>query len=91
MTKIDFPRLRREIKEAARRAFETIANNHPNEQFYAFALYSDDGAMTVVPATNSEEALRRKTQNEDRNENSQTPDLSPDPMGGEWARWFTGE
>lgn len=75
--------MRREIAAAARRAFQTVVNNHPNERFYAFALYSDDAAMTVVSAANSEEALKRKARNEA--ENSPTQDLSG------WARWATGE
>ena len=68
MTKVDFSALRGEIMDAARRAFEALMRNHPNERFYAFALYSDDGAMTVAPAANSEEAFRRKINDEADNE-----------------------
>lgn len=91
MTKIDFSLLRSEIAAAARCAFATVLKNHPDEQFYAFALYSDDAAMSVVPAANSEEALRRKAQNEKQDEGSPAPDAPPVESSGEWARWFTGE
>lgn len=60
MTKVNFSSLRNEIKDAAQRAFESVIKKYPNEQFYAFALYSDDGVMTIEPTCNSEEALRDK-------------------------------
>jgi hypothetical protein len=55
----DYSSLRRELIDAARTSFQAIRNAHPREQFYTFALYSDDGAMTVVPAANTEEGLER--------------------------------
>jgi Domain of unknown function (DUF4303) len=79
MAEIDFSLLRIEVKEAAQRAFETVRANHPNEQFYGFALYSDDSAMTIMPAANSEEALLRKAQEEG---------YLPIPS---WLRWSTSE
>jgi hypothetical protein len=59
MAKVDFALLRREIKEAARHAFEAVQAAHPDETFYAFALYSDDSAMTVCPSANTEEGYER--------------------------------
>lgn len=79
MIQVDFPSLRKEIKDAARRAFEAVTRSHPSEGFYAFALYSDDGAMTVAPAANSEEGLVRKAQEYSY---SDIPD---------WLRWSTAE
>ena len=56
---VDLHTFKAEVKAAAARAFTAIKGNHPDETFYAFALYSDDGAMTVNPAANSEQALER--------------------------------
>jgi hypothetical protein len=79
MAEVDFSLLRSEVKEAAQRAFETVRANHPDEQFYGFALYSDESAMTIVPAANSEEALESKAQKDG---------CLPVPS---WLRWGTGE
>lgn len=79
MIKVDFPALRSNIRDAARRAFETVIENHPGERFYAFALYSDDGAMTVLPAVNSEEALLHQ---------ARAYGCAPIPN---WLRWSTAE
>jgi hypothetical protein len=54
-------RFKAEVKQGAARAFEAISADHPGEQIYAFAVYSDDGAMTVCPAANSEEAYAEKS------------------------------
>lgn len=77
MPKVDFAALRRKMTEAARWAFTEVQENHPKERFYAFALPSDDGAMTVEPAANSEEALERAA------------DGDEDTLA--WMRWSTSE
>jgi hypothetical protein len=59
MANVVFTVLRREIVEAARRSFDDVRAAHPDERYYAFALYSDDSAMTVCPAANSEEGFGR--------------------------------
>jgi hypothetical protein len=59
MAGVDFALMGREIKHAARRAFTTVRSGHPDETFYAFALYSDDDAMTVVPSANTEQGNER--------------------------------
>ncbi|MCA8019809.1 DUF4303 domain-containing protein [Burkholderia metallica] len=55
----DFSDFQREIADAARATFRALRALHTDEHFYAFALYTDSGAMTVVPAANSVEGLRR--------------------------------
>lgn len=55
----DFSDFQRDIADAARATFRALRAQHPDEHFYAFALYTDSGAMTVVPAANSVEGLRR--------------------------------
>jgi hypothetical protein len=55
----DFSDFQREIADAARATFRALRSHHADEHFYAFALMTDSGAMTVLPAANSIEALSR--------------------------------
>ena len=50
---MNFEALEQKIEAATRKAFLEIVSKHKEEEIYAFALYSDDGAMTVCPASNS--------------------------------------
>ena len=79
MPNVNFATLQKKIANAARKAFKEIQNDHPGERFYAFALYTDDGAMTVEPAANSEEALESSAEEYD-----ESPDTG-------WLRWGTAE
>jgi len=59
----NFDALEVQIRKAARRAFKEVASAHPEEHLCAFALYSDDGAMTVCPSINTTQhlaAMQRK-------------------------------
>lgn len=53
----DFPLLKQEIKTAAMQAFAEMHEMCREERMIAFALYSDEGAMTVCPAVNTEAHL----------------------------------
>jgi hypothetical protein len=64
-SRFDFEQLRTEIREGARQAFAACRAAHPGETINAYALISDDSAMTIIPATNSEEAHRNKGGDED--------------------------
>ena len=55
---VDFNLLRQRIAEAARRVVEGVRTAHPEQQFYAFALYTVDDAVGINPSMNSEEAYR---------------------------------
>jgi len=55
----DFDSLKKKIEEATIEAFKEMVSKHKAEGIYAFALYSDDGAMTVCPATNTLEHLKK--------------------------------
>ena len=57
---IDWTQFQAAVRDGARAAFREVRAVHPSEHFYAFALYTDDGVMTVVPAANSEESFGRK-------------------------------
>ena len=50
---MDFEILKQQIETAAKKAFLEMYEKHGAEQIYSFALYSDEGAMTVCPATNT--------------------------------------
>ena len=67
------------IRDAARAAFGDLRRAHPQEAFYAFALYTDEGWMTIVPAANSEEGFRRATGE------------GMDPVNRRYYRWATAE
>lgn len=49
------------IKESAKRCFSELRSANPEEKFCAFALYSDEGAMTVCPSANTDEYLKKTT------------------------------
>jgi hypothetical protein len=55
----DFDSLKHKIEEATIEAFKEMVSKHKAEGIYAFALYSDDGAMTVCPATNTLKHLEK--------------------------------
>jgi hypothetical protein len=59
----DFAALEVQVRKAARQAWKEVASAYPDEQLCAFALYSDDGAMTVCPSINTSQhlaAMQRK-------------------------------
>lgn len=56
----DFEKLASSIEDATRSAFIELVAKHKQEQIYAFALYSDEGAMTVCPSANTIEYLQTK-------------------------------
>ncbi|UKB84902.1 DUF4303 domain-containing protein [Chryseobacterium sp. MEBOG06] len=54
---MDFEILKGQIENAAKKAFLEMYEKHGTEGICSFALYSDEGAMTVCPATNTLEML----------------------------------
>jgi hypothetical protein len=59
MLRIDDDAVRAELREAARRAFTQVRTEQAGEQFYAFALCSDEDAESVCASANTEEGYRR--------------------------------
>ncbi len=53
-----------EIAAAARLSFAALLARHGDEDFYAFALYTDGDGWTVVPAANSREQFRATVERE---------------------------
>lgn len=76
---LDASALQDSIRDAARTAFRELQQSHPEETFYAFALYTDGGLMTVMPAANTEEAFEDAADGE-----SDRAELAA-------YRWSTGE
>ena len=64
---MNFKKLEQKIENATKEAFIEMYNKHKNEEIYGFALYSDAGAMTVCPATNTIEFLN-SLDNEEKEE-----------------------
>ncbi|WP_347217993.1 DUF4303 domain-containing protein [Chryseobacterium sp.] len=56
---MDFEKLKQQIEEATKKAFREMYEKHGAENIYSFALYSDEGAMTVCPSANTMEALKK--------------------------------
>ncbi len=55
--KFNFELLKEKIEIAAKTAFQEIYSKHKDEEICSFALYSDEGAMTVCPSANTLEHL----------------------------------
>lgn len=50
---VDFQQFAHQLTQATQAAFTELLARHPTEEFYSFALYSDEGALTVCPAANT--------------------------------------
>lgn len=74
-------RLTQAVVEAARTAFGSLMAEKADEHFYAFALYTDDYAETVVPSANSVERYGAKL----------TELGQVDGPDSAWCKWGTAE
>ena len=61
---MNWAELEEDVYQAASAVFANLQAAYPDERFYAFALYTDSGSMTICPAANSREALARKLADE---------------------------
>lgn len=61
---MNFEALGQKIETATKKAFIEIFNEHKNEEIYCFALYSDEGAMTVCPSINTTYFLKNLDEEE---------------------------
>ena len=80
---MDWVDLETRIYDAAKSAFSSLKNAHPNEEFYVCALYTDSGAMTVCPSANSFRGLEEKVSQEDEE------DRSPEVV--QYYKWASSE
>ncbi|MXV37827.1 DUF4303 domain-containing protein [Flavobacteriaceae bacterium Ap0902] len=61
---MNFQALQTKIEKATKRAFIEMFEKHADEGIYSFALYSDEGAMTVCPATNTLDFINNLSEDE---------------------------
>ena len=61
---MNFETLKHKIETATKKAFLEIYEKAGSENLYAFALYSDEGAMTVCPSANSLKHLEKTPTND---------------------------
>lgn len=62
---MDWNNLESQVYTLSKKAFLNLLDDHSNEKFYAFALYTDSSAMTICLAANSLEKLNEKIDEED--------------------------
>ena len=62
---MDFEILRQNIEEATKKAFIEMFEKNGADEIYAFALYSDEDAMTVCPSTNTLKYFSNLDEDED--------------------------
>jgi hypothetical protein len=62
---LDTEALYQALKSATRQTFEAVQRQHTNEQFYAFALYTEGLGAYLSPTSNTEEALIRSAAGSD--------------------------
>jgi Domain of unknown function (DUF4303) len=67
MLDIDYRAARAVTRDAARRAFTRVRDEHPGERFYAFALCTDLDVQSLCASANTEEGFRWRLE---RNEKS---------------------
>ncbi len=81
---MNFDELEKKIGKATRKAFIEIFEQNKDEEIYGFSLYSDEGAMTVCPSTNTIDFLN----NLDEEERTQLPYYKFEPS--EWKYEMKG-
>jgi hypothetical protein len=79
---VNWDEFENDVVDMTRGVFTDLQQAHPDEHFYAFALYSDGDGITICPAANSREGLARAFARDE-----------VDPDGEDWAyyTWDTAE
>ncbi|QKZ02416.1 DUF4303 domain-containing protein [Pseudomonas eucalypticola] len=81
---MDWSELQSRIYHFAKKAFAELHDKCPNEEFYAFALYTDSSAMGIGPSANSIERLNEKIQSELEGEDET-------PENAAYYKWASSE
>ena len=63
-TQMNFVELENKIEKATKKAFIEMYEKHKDEEIYCFSIYSDEGAMTVCPSTNTLDFLDKLDEEE---------------------------
>ncbi|BDM22773.1 MULTISPECIES: DUF4303 domain-containing protein [Pseudomonas] len=79
---MDWKALEADTAAAVKTALSDLRATYPGEVFYACAVYTDSGAMTLGVAANSQQALERKL---DREAEAERSELRP------YYTWCTSE
>ena len=79
---MDWDKLKLQTAKALENSLVELFEEHPEESFYAIALYTDSSAMTVGFAANSLEALEKKINEEDEEDQEDCKD---------YYKWATSE
>jgi hypothetical protein len=82
-----FSDFQREIAHAARASFEDLRSARLGEHFYAYALYTDSSAMTVMPAANSIEALMQIRKEMDIPDDEEAPEFKWSVSEWKYEAW----
>lgn len=82
---MDWVSLETQIVELSREVFSELRTAQEKEEFYAYALYTDSSAMTIVPSANSIQALNNNILQEDESERSEDVVAYYKWSSSEWA------
>lgn len=61
---MNWSELQNRIFDSAKKAFKQVDKEYSNEEFYAFALYTDSSVMSISPSANSIEQFNEKIESE---------------------------
>ena len=85
-----FSNFQREIAQAARASFDDLRSARPGEHFYAYALYTDSGVMTIMPAANSVEGLMQARKEMDIPDDEEAPEFKWSVPEWKYEAWKAG-
>ncbi|GAB7532416.1 hypothetical protein PS3A_48310 [Pseudomonas sp. 3A(2025)] len=74
-----------QVYALSKKAFSDFLDDHPDESFYAFALYTDSSAMTLCQAANSLEKLTEKLDSEEEEDKTDEAVAYFKWTSSEWA------
>ncbi|MFA0921869.1 hypothetical protein ALP73_00785 [Pseudomonas coronafaciens pv. garcae] len=83
---MDWNNLESQVYTLSKKAFFNLLNDHLDERFYAFAMYTDSSAMTICLAANSLEKLNEKIDEEDEEDEEDKTDEAIS-----YFKWTTSE
>jgi hypothetical protein len=82
---MDWDSITRHLEQAVLSAFDDLAVAVRGRRLYALSLVTEDGAMSVGMAANTEEALQQRLDAERHG------GADPSSQDGAWLRWGVGE
>lgn len=88
---MNWKELTEKIGRSAQTVFQDLQQSHPEENFYAFALYTDSSAMTVVASANSTQALNETLDAEDDKSDQTISYYKWSSSEWAYAAWKRGE